>query len=344
MSERIRTILLVGFVTLLIWVYAEAESLTQVQEEVQVRFVTNAPDVVVRPVSEDWRGVVRVRMEGAAAALARAPRVIELPLGAPGVPDDEGEHTVDLRAALRASEAIGRASVTLLDVDPPATTVRVRELSTMDDVEVRVDLGGIELAGPPAISPRTAAVTAGRAALDQLRSLGAGAHVVARISPDELEGLPEGQPVRFSTRLTLPAGVDASGARLVPAEAEVTITLRSRTETARVESVPVNLLMLPGDSARYEVSLEVDDVFVRDVTVTGPAITVERIRSGELQVVAVLRFSSDELEQGISSKAVTFAAISGVLLVDLPDGLLIDAPQRVVRFRVTPVTPASAAP
>lgn len=344
MTYRFRTALLVGFVTILIWVYAEAESLSQSQQEVQIRFVSSAPDVVVRPLGDEWRGVVRVRVEGAAAALARTPRVLELPLGAPWVPADEGEHTIDLRAALRASEAMQDAGVTLLDVDPATTVVRVRELSTMDDVEVRVDLGGVELAGPAAVTPRTATVTAGKNALDQLRALGAGEHVIARISPDEIEGLPEGQPVRISARLSLPPGVDSAGSRISPAEAEVTLTLRSRTESARVDASPVHLLMLPGESSRYSVTLDVDDVFVRDVTVTGPAIAIERIRSGEMQIVAVLRLSSDELEQGITSKSVTFAAIAGAAMADLPDGLLIDAPQRVVQFTVAPVDQNAATP
>src|SRR6185503_14008681 len=132
MGARIRTILLVTIVTLLIWVWAEGESLTTQTLNPRISFVgptptgspgDEAPELIVRPTTEAWRGTVRIRLEGSTIAIKAAEDALAQPVklrpGQPGVPSDAGEtKIVDLTDALRSYPALTQTGVTVVDADP----------------------------------------------------------------------------------------------------------------------------------------------------------------------------------------------------------------------------------
>ncbi len=347
MKERAANILLVVVVTLLIWLYLEAESLTASQQEVRITFVAGEADMLVRTVGEEWRGVATVRVEGSQAALSRMPRTFEIPIGSPGVPAVEGEHVIDLKVPLRANRQIQRAGVNLIDVVPQTMRLRLEAVAVLENVEIRPDLGGIEPAEPPVIQPAVASVRGPRAAIDRLTNIVGGPHVVARVRPGAATNLPDGRPVTIRAPLELPGAVGAESIQITPREVEVGFTIRARSASTTLPSAPVQLITPPAESGRFRVEINADDAFVQTVFVTGPSDLVEQVRTGVLRVVALLWLSSDDLERGVDSKAVTFGVLRDGQVIGTPAGLSIRAEDAVVRFTVTPTpqaTPAETAP
>jgi hypothetical protein len=335
-KERIANILLVVVVTLLIWLYLEAESLTAAQQEVRISFVAGESNMIVTPVGEEWRGVATVRIEGSQAALSRTPRSYEIPIGSLGVPAEDGEHVIDLKAPLRASRQLQRAGVNLVDVLPQTMRLRVESVATLNDVEIRADLGAIEPSAPPTVVPARASVSGPRSTIDRLAAIVGGPHVVARVRPGAATNIPDGRPAAVRTPLELPGSVSPDNVQITPREAEVGFTVRSRSATAVVPAAPVQLITPPAESGRFRVEINADDEFVQGVTVIGASDLVEQVRSGQVRVVALLWLSSDELERRVDSKGVTFAVVRDGQVAPPPAGLTIRADDAVVRFQITP--------
>lgn len=343
MSIAPRTLALTIVVTLLIWLYAEAESLTRVQQEAKITFVSPAASTLVRA-ADGWGGSVRLTIEGGAAALARAPRAFELAPGAIGVPSDDGEHSIDLRVALRAHPAWAQSGVSLLAVEPPTVRVRVRAMETLADVEIRPDLGAIDLASPAVVEPARASLILPKALAERLRALPEGAHVLARPTAQAAQGLREGQTSRVRARLAFPATFDDPDATITPREVDVSVSVRARTSRADLPPVPVQTLLPPGDAGRFRISLGEEDRFLRDVTIQGPIDVIEAVRARTWSVVAVVSLSTDDLEQRIGSKRATFALLRDGVMAPLPPGVDAEASDTTIRLTIEPIAPPGAPP
>lgn len=345
MLSRAVSIFLIALVSALIWVYLEAESLTQGQQDARVTLVSPGAGWRIEALGDDRRGgttiPVTIRAEGSQAALSAMPRQFEVSLGSPGFPQQEGEQALDLRVALRSSQALRRSGVNILEVSPEVVRVRVTGLVSLADVEVRPDVGSIEPVAPPTVEPSRVTVTGTRDAIERLQSLPAGPHVVARIAPST--SLPEGQPLRLRTPLILPGSLGALDMDIQPREVEVAFTIRTRTDRLTVASCPVQAMLPPTEAGRYRIQVADDSLFVRDVSVLGPRDVIERLRSQESRLIAVLWLTSDDLEAGKESGTASFAMVRGGQLEPLPAGLVIDAPPPIVRFAISRVEPAAAA-
>lgn len=340
MSLAPRTLALTIVVTLLIWLYAEAESLTRVQQEVKVSFISPTGSTLVRPV-DGWTGLVRLSFEGAAAALARTPRNFELVPGAIGVPADDGEHTVDLRVALRAHPAWAQSGVSLLAVEPPTARIRVRAMETVADIEIRPDLGAIDLATPATIEPARASVVLPKAVADRLRALPEGPHLLAKPTAQAAQGLREGQATRVRARLALPSHLEDADATLTPREVDISVTVRARTTRAALPPVPVQTLLPPGDAGRFRITVGEEDRFLRDVSMQGPLDVIEAVQSRAWSVVAVVVLSTDDLEQRVTSKRTAFAILRDGIMTPLPPGVDAEASDTTIRLRIEPVAPSA---
>src|SRR5262249_31428225 len=101
-----------------------------------------------------------------------------------------------------------------------------------------------------------------------------------------------------------------------------TVTLRPRR---KVDSMKLNVpVWVSRPSAKGgEWSVDVQDTELTDVVLTGPAEELQRIRSGQVPVHAMIELTSDDLEKGVSSKVATFPG--------LPAG--VSASANVVRLR-----------
>ncbi len=328
------TIALVGG---LIWLFAEAQSVGE--RTVDVRVSVSAPDGsawIVQTPDPAWTGVARLRVQGARAALDEAVRAlaagVTLTVGAPGVPAQPGRRVVDLREALGLNPPLDRAVVTLAAVEPRALELVVDELVRIEDVPIRASLPGVATVGDVGVTPVSATVLAPASIRDEIARRLAETGVPARLGSAALSSLPEGGPQSHEARLSAPDEFAATpGVRVTPNIATLTFTVRSTTERIAIPSVPIWPMTPPTEINRWDIVVE--PVVVRDVSLIGPSDVIQRIRSGELRVIATLRLSSDELEQRITSKAPA--------LLGLPDSVRVESSLAPVSVTITPrVRPA----
>ncbi|TVQ30405.1 MAG: hypothetical protein EA376_13150 [Phycisphaeraceae bacterium] len=336
------TIAIVTVVAVLIWLFAEAASLVRAQQQARIAVVDPLNENAVRILSENWTGAVRLTVEGPASAVQDAPAMlaeaVRLTVGQPGVSDAEGEQVIDLRAALRATPLMLESGLTVLDVEPSTVRIHIEALVTLEDVEVTLALDGLTLAEQPTLEPSRVQVRGPRRLMEELQALPGGARVVARPGAATLEGLRPGQASRISARVGLPAPLTAprdAALEFTPASINATLTLRSRVESVAIAAAPVQVMLVPLDADRWRVTPV--EPFVRDIAITGPGDIIERFRSGELSLVAMVSLSSDDLEQQIAAKPVTSWFMSQREtgeLAPLPTGVGIEANIGPVRFTI----------
>ena len=129
------------------------------------------------------------------------------------------------------------------------------------------------------------------------------------------------------TNVPIETPSDVVGAVMEPARAEVRLTLRTKSSSLVLPSVPVYVCMPAVEIGRWDVSIPDEDRFLTDVEVSGPSDVVDLVRRGQIRIAAQLVLSFDDLERGIGSKEVTFA--------ELPTALNFKADSTKVRVRIT---------
>lgn len=336
MLERSRNLLMIMLVTALVWIYAEAESLSRLQQEVRITFVSPTDELSPRVVTDEWRGVVRARFEGSAASLQRVPGRVELRLGAPGVPGDEGDAIIDLAQALRSDPELQRAGVNVLSVEPPTIRLRVDALQRLDAVPVRAILDGVETEQAPRAEPSTVSIVGPRATIRQLAAMEGGPVLLARIVPEQVDMSRRGVAQRVRAPIGFPREMSINGGavRVSPAEATVEFVLRRDTSTITIPSAPVQVLLPPPEAGRWEVRIMPEDLFLRDIEVSGPTEFINQVRANEVRLVAVLALSSDDLERRITKKSAALTTLRDGVITVPPSGARITVRSSNVRFEV----------
>ncbi len=352
--EFFKTAALTTLMAVLIWVWAEGESVSRVSITCRVELQADpAGDLVYRSDDPEWRGNVTFQVEGSAAGIAAARELrgqtLRLTAGLAGMPVEPGPNRVArLREAIAAIPELSRLGVVVVSCEPSEVPVRVMRMVTRD-LPVRVELGRtLLLDGEPAPSPAAVSVRMPDSVL-----VPDGAQAVAFVSAEELDRVRGDGAAATGARTAVAtirtpswlAGIEP----LVIAPETVTVTFRVRKEvdTFRVAAVPVWFGLPPTEDAA-QWAVEVLDKFVNDVTLTGPADQVARIRSGEITLKALVELASDDLQRAVrtdrpaSDPAVPGAdtAATGVIsrpvtFLGLPPGVTAAAANPVVRVRVT---------
>ena len=324
---------LVAFITALVWLMAEGESLRIDKPRTEILFRTK-PDsgriIRIEP-NQEFTGTVTLTVEGPTASVdALAARVrsgIDLEPGMEGVPGDPGLHTINLADALRSHHLFRDGNVAISSVDPPSATVWVDNL-VMREARVRVETPeGTQLDGQPEPTP---AVVMVRLPESVARTAGDFAATV-KLAPDVLATLAEGRRATVTAPVTLPQPVQQEAVRVTPGQVRVTLTLRSRVETASVAGVPVYLRLAPAEAGAWDIELAPEHRTLADVTVSGPADVVEQIRAQKLKLIGYVALSAEDLERAAASgqpleKEVCFS--------DLPIPLHVEAKPRTVKVTV----------
>lgn len=334
MSDRARAILVSGVLAVLIWAFAEAESLRSIDANVDLlvrasESPARAVDVPGQPAGKPVR--VTVTIEGTTGAvdafLRRGEgRVVEIMPGVAGVPTEPGEHTLDLREVLRrASAEVISKGLNIKKVDPPTIRLVVDEWASRE-IRVEVVTPEGDLDGPPEPTPRVVRLVA---PAKEMAAVPEGAVAVARIDQATFGRLVPGRREMIpAVPLEAPGEIARSArVRLDPSTVSVSLAVRSRTATIVIPSVPVHLRIAPAELAKFEVDIVEQDRALLDVSVTGPADLVRQIEDRSIPLIAMVPLSFEELERGIASKEVQFH--------NLPGGSLrVDAPNKTVRLKI----------
>lgn len=333
MPRNLGAVVITTIVTLLVWVFAESESLRSREVSSDVTFVVDPQSdrLVVLGANPGWNGRVGITLTGPAGTLERVERAlregVKLSPGMAGVPLEVGTRAVLLREALRGLPAVRETGVTISRVDPVEVVVEVDQVRQVE-ARVIVDAGDAELDGAAEVVPPTVQLRGPGRALERATAGGREPAATLRLEPGSLRNLVPGRRESLTrVPLRLPPELEGvAGARLEPSVADVQLTLRSRTAQVELPAVPVGVWLAASEMIRFEVVIKPDDQFIRNVRVSGPSDLVAQVRSGELKVAATVVLGFEELERGITSKDAVFNL--------MPSALRVESDSRLVRFTI----------
>jgi hypothetical protein len=353
MARYAESIIAATILAILIWVFAEAESLRR--QDVTIELVFDADrgseriiDLVDPSPTPGAPGTVRppgtilrvaMTVEGTAGAIDGVERLVRggpvrITPASEGVGASRGEFSLPLRTVIRNFPQFGAQGVTIRRMEPETAWVLIDDLVTRE-VPIRVIYPEGDLEGQPEATPRAVRVSAPSREAARLSDQSAAILRIddrtwSRLVPGRRETIP-------GVRLELPEELKGSTrATLTPASADASLTVRSRTASIRLPSVPVHIRVAPAEYGAFDIVVPESDQSLLDVTVSGPADLIRQIEERTIQVVALVPLSFDELERGITSKEAIFSVY--------PTPLRFEAPNRVVRFTITRREPAGSTP
>jgi hypothetical protein len=331
--DQLKVFILVALLTALVWMLAEAESLRVERLPAVLAFSENGRLVRVEP-GQEFTGHIHIRMEGPTSRVdelaIRLRRVLHLEPGMDGVPLEPGRHTINLREALRYHPQVRDIRVTIVDVEPATVTVVIDNLVTRSlPVRVEVPPGQVLDAAPEA-APTLVDIRMPESAA---RRLTEGAQAVARPDPAAVAALPEG---RRGTIPNVPVEVPEAllgieGIRVLPPQVSISLTLRSRTATLTLATVPVHMRLPPEETTRYDIQIPQNSRLLTNVTVSGPSDIIEQIRENRLRPIAYITLTFEDLERAAAAGEPVQAEVT---FSDLPSPLRFETATRTIPVEV----------
>lgn len=335
--EHIKLILIVTIATGLIWLYAEGENVKPNTVTASLQFI--APPGVDLEIRPPLAQTVQVKVRCSAAKLTEVQRSLQAgPIGVkvsadPSSPD--GRQVFFLRDVLANDSPLAKIGVNVVEVQP-ATLEAFVDTKTQIVLPVVVNTGDTQLAGAPIVTPQDVTLTVPSSLAAALRDT----KLEARIDPQVISKLEVAVRQTVDADLTPPPEFRMTKTPPQLPRVKVTFTIRQLVETAVIKLVPVRLDITPADSARFTVTLSDDDRFLRDLSITGPADVLERIRKGEFDLWASLRLTSDELEKATATPAIGASAVTATKAPDilsrppLPPSVTITPAPRPIAYTV----------
>ena len=323
--DRVINILTVSLVTILIWMWAAGETRRTEREFASLSFVP--PTEGSLRITPAEVANIEIELRGPQRSITQAAdrfrTMVEVPVGALGVPATPGEHLIPLQSVVEALITEWRLPVTVLSANPPTVSVTVESLSRRE-ARVAVMLPpSVRTTGNTEVSPASATIEL-PGAPSQLESLG---EIVleARVSESDLEGRLPGALHRVQVPLQVPEdllqklksrGIDPGTIRPEPLNAQVTLTLDSNDITFEVPNpVPVQIAGPPAALENWTVTIDPGTAFLRNVVLRGPKDVIKQLeqREGGLGIIAFVHLTSDDLLTRVEQKPVT--------LWTLPEGV-----------------------
>ena len=333
-THRIRTWLVVTLITLLVWLYAEGEAVTEQAEQIQVEFVAPPGQKLAiepaGPTERDSPILVWATFRGSTGQLTQVRQIteqgpLELEVSEqPGSSDDE--HVVVMQDALYRSR-LGELGVNIIETNPATVTLNVAPLRTVD-LPVRLAEHEVQLAGQVNIEPDTVRVTLPARLGERINDHQAWAELDA-VDLSELDANVEHT---VSAPLRLPDALQSRWTSVEPQQVQVTLTIRKQTETITKERIGVELLVSPVLLRQYSFDVKDEDLNLLDVKLTGPADTLERIQQGQLAISAWVRPSFEQLDNEVGDDS---AVVTLPVQFDMPADVTVTSPRPEVPVTVT---------
>lgn len=303
-GQRIRTGLGVTLVTVLVWLYAEAQAVVEMGEYIQVTFVPSAgQELVIQPEGpqiDPEAPQVFARLRGSTRQLDQlrrlretGPIALEVPPRAEGGPRQEN---IIVRDALLRS-ALGELGLNIVEASPPTITLHIEPL-TAESMPVRLVAEDLHLASPPRLEPDTVEVTMPQRLAEEASVLNA----TARLHEFDLSGLEVDVEHTVSVPVQLPEAIISPWTRVEPERVQVTFTIREQTGTIVKERIRIDLLHSPVLLREYDFDVRDQDLNLLDVELTGPVDVLEQIQEGEIPVTAWVSPSFEVLEEQVGDE------------------------------------------
>jgi hypothetical protein len=283
--SQIKTFALVTAIALVVWLFAESESVRTRELTLVIELPSDpSSSLIIQPFEPSvWRERVQVTINGSAAALAAfqagASKPLKLTPDMDGMPSSPGEGDLDFRRVLRPLPLFAARGVTITRAEPASLRVWVDRIVKREGVRVEAAGLTVDLEGPAVVTPRT-----------------------VNILGPEIAGME-----RF--------------VRLDPPRADIELTVVSKRSSATVGSVPVQVLLPMLIAQQWEVTSE--QTFFSDVQASGPSELIDQLRRNELRVFAIVSLSADELERGIAAKEAVFTTLPSSALTFKSDNPIV---------------------
>ena len=317
--EHLRTGLLVTLVTVLIWTFAEGQSLQTKRSSGTIDFASGRGETFSVSVLDNPSNTnsvqLQLQMEGSAARLDRLIDELRKPItlvpGMENIPRQPGQYTIDIRQALRSTQLLKESGVTLIAVQPATVQVAIDSMTTIT-LPVKVEVPSNELDGQAEPSPAQVEI---RLPTEKTQQLSKEAAVVVRISHDDLAPFEAGHRVTLRG-LRIEPGPALAGIKpleLTTSSVDVSLTVRSKLKSITLPTVPVDLRIPPDELKRWVVQIPVEEQSLQNVTVTGPSELIEQIKDGQLAIRAFVRLSFEDLEAQIPTKRAEFSELPSAL-------------------------------
>lgn len=350
MRDRLFNLVIVTLAALLVWMYAEDQSV-EVSDPMVVTLriqSEDASDLFGRfrnATSVTGSGIdqtqlsVQIELEGSPRPLRNVASNLNgsltLTLGRHGMPTELGPHTVALESVLRQHEMFNDRGITLRSVEPAFCDILVDRWETIELPIEAGNLGEIEADGPISFAQNTAI---GRFPQSALRTANIAPEMMKAeavlVDRNSLDSQPEGEPVTVEVRLT-PSPFLFPDYRMTPATTQMTLTIKSKRVEITKRLVPVHIVLPAISQSEYVV--EIAEPIISEVVLSGPTEVVTPYQSPTgPKLFGYVILSSDDLDRAITEKEVSFE--------HLPDSIRVLSPPFVAELSVSkrraePVSP-----
>jgi len=312
LSSYLGTALFSALLAAVIWLWAEGESVQVTTLAVPVTFVVPATaDMVVEPENP---APLDVTIEASARQLRRLQELINagpIEFTIPNNPNAPAIRRLVTRDILASAE-LERLGVTVRDVQPETLEVRAETMVEVS-VPLRARADGVRLDGAATFNPASVLIRLP----NSLSDLADNMTLDISLSDLDLEGLETNVAHTLPLDLSIPTALRSSWSRMLTNSAQVTLTLRSTTDSVMLPRVPVYINAPPMLLSRYDIELPERQRVLPDVELTGPRDVIERIRQRDpgSRVWAEIQPSEDDLAKGQSTLQLTLRVPPGVSVV-----------------------------
>lgn len=339
--ESLETVLVVTVITMLIWLYAEGETIQTQERDISVRFVAPTTGLAITVAGQEPDTPAATTVSISATLQASSGdwtrisdwvhnETVEIEVNAPKTDDEE--QTLNLLDALNSSPLAEEVRAFVKEVSPESITVRVQTLETVE-MGLRVDPGELELtADEPTFSPDTIEVQLPTE--DAKRVEDFNLKLVARLDKIDADTLKEDTHNVVSVELSLPPELqNRPHIKLARASVDVTFLVDKLTEEIELPRVQVRLTISDEITGLYQIQIDPDTQRFITVTLRGPKEAINRIKEEPDLVRAQIILKLSDLPDDASHAA--------PLYIDVPEGVTVvshEPPQTTISYTVTPLT------
>jgi len=337
-GERLKNFGIVTILTLIVWLFAESESLTEDELPARVDVVVgevNRDKLLARAV--DFDGRISIEVRGPRAAINRASQLMQTPIrlqpGASrgGIPATDGVHVIRTLDVVQTWPELQSTGVSIDYVRPSEIRVEVQELQVVA-LDPTPKIEGIAVDGEVRFAPTDISVRMPRSlanAADRSTT------ITIPISPtDQASRLAPG-PQTLSVAIQLPESLKGKpGVTLLTPQVVASFTVVDTNITERLTSVPVQVLLPPVEFDDWSVTVAPDDAILQ-VDVRGPRAAIESLRAGRSNLVGVVTLRDVDLTAGTTSKPVRFMVLRDGAAAPLPQGVEVVSVKAEVGVSIT---------
>ncbi len=289
--EKIESWLIVSSITVLVWLYAEGQTLEPHETSVTLKFVGEGGQTLKISPVEATLGVDYQASRGTAILFNQlaSETVFEIPVR-PGLAPDNYVRLVDVADALQGTD-LSQLSVKFEGYEPEQVQVVAEPLVQVELPVVIISPTGAEFSVAPEAEPRRVSVTLPASLAEQANELSLTATI------ESVEGADPDVPQTLADLpLTLPNAIVTTWTELEQPTVNARFTLRSQLEMYELQPVSVWVVAPPSVSQQYDIQVTDEaGTTISGITVQGPADQIARLRAGTFLPVAELEITNEAL-------------------------------------------------